>query len=377
MSGKGYGPGTNDGRPHNAAGNGFASFDDFLAARPKDKPFCFWFGSSYPHRPYPRNSGVMHGLDPAKVLVPPYLPDNDTVRRDISDYFYAVQQFDEQAGRLLAALEKTGELDNTIIVMTGDNGSPFPRSKATCYLAGTHQPLVVRWGLRVKPRRVVDDFINLADLAPTFLEAAGLTPPREMTARSFLNVLISDKSGQVDASRDHTLTGMERHVRSGRTDGEQSNVGYPIRTIITKEFHYVRNFRPNRWPVGDPARTGLYNFDSLVTNTYAAFSDVDQGPTKAWILTHRNEPAVKNFFDLSFSKRPERELYDLRLDPYELRNVAEEPAYADAVKKLDAQLMEELKETGDPRINGGDEFDSYNVIKKEGSVDKSRTKSKQ
>ena len=199
-----------------------------------------------------------------------------------------------------------------------------------------------------------------------------------MTAHSFLSVLLSNKSGQVDVSRDHTLTGMERHARSGRTDGEQSNVGYPMRTIINNKFHYIRNFRPNRWPAGDPPKNALYDFDSIATNTYAAFSDVDQGPTKAWIATHRYEKGVKNFFQLAFGKRPERELYDLILDPYELRNVAEEPAYVNAIKKLDAQLIKELKATNDPRMtNGGDEFDSYNTMKKQESVDKSKTKSKE
>lgn len=355
LTGKGYGPGSDAGRPHNAAGQKFKGFDAFLAARPKDQPFCYWYGSGRPHRGYKRDSGVDAGLDPRKVQVPPYLPDNDIIRRDICDYFLAAQKFDQEAGAIVAALEKTGELDDTLIVISGDNGWPFPRSKATCYDTGTHQPLAVRWGSRVKAGRVVDDFVGLADLAPTFLEAAGVAPPQSMTARSFLDVLVSEKSGQIDPSRDHVLTGMERHVRTGRTDGDRRGVGYPIRTIITKQYHYIRNFQSNRWPAGDPAAGPAPDFEALAKSTSAAFSDCDAGPSKAWIVAHADDPQVRPYFDRAFGKRPAQELYDLRNDPHELKNVAEDPAYADAVRELDGRLMAELKATADPRVVGGDE----------------------
>ena len=175
--GKGYGPGANGDRPRNAAGPRYRDFRAFLTTRPQGQPFCFWFGSTDPHRPYAWESGVRSGMDLQKVKVPPYLPDCPTVRKDICDYYGEVQRFDHQCGEILAALEATGELDNTLIVMSGDNGWPFPRSKATCYDTGTHQPLAVRWGGKIKPGRVVDDFVSLADLAPTFLEV-GRVPPR-------------------------------------------------------------------------------------------------------------------------------------------------------------------------------------------------------
>lgn len=358
MTKKGYGPGTDSGRPHNAAGPAFHNFDAFLAARPQGKPFCFWYGSHEPHRPYPAGIGVRSGMDPAKVVVPPYLPDDAITRGDICDYFYEAQQFDQQCAAILAALEKTGEFDNTLIVVSGDNGWPFPRSKSTCYDSGTHQPLAIRWGGRVKGDRVVDDFVSLSDLAPTFLEAAGQPVPATMTARSLLPVLLSDKSGQVDPARDHTLTGMERHAARGRMDGKTTNVGYPMRTLLTKDFHYLRNFKPDRWPAGDPPTDPLPAFEKIATDTYAAFSDCDAGPAKAFLVSNRDQPGVKPFTDRAFGKRPGRELYDLRHDPYELKNVAEDPTYADAVKDLDARLMAELKATGDPRVAGnGDEFD--------------------
>ena len=348
LTGKGYGPGTNTGRPRNAAGPDFKNFGAFLAVRPENQPFCFWMGSHFPHRPYIAGDGEKHGIDPAKVVVPPYLPDNETVRRDICDYYFAVENFDQQAGEAIAALEKTGELDNTLIVMTGDNGWPFPRCKATCYETGTHQPLVVRWGKRVKGSRTVDDFVSLADLAPTFLDAAGLVPPQEMTARSFLKVLLSEESGLVDPARDHVLTGMERHVANGRVDGDAHEVGYPMRTIITTDFQYIRNFHSNRWPAGDPPQGAVPAFNALAKNTGAGYADVDAGLAKAWLMTHPDDPA----FGRAFAKRPGRELYDLRKDPFELHNLAGDPAFAATVRVLDARLMAELKATGDPRLAG-------------------------
>lgn len=360
LTGKGYGPGSNEGRSRNAAGAAFKNFNTFLAARPTDKPFCFWFGSYHPHRPYPPGIGIRSGMDATKVFVPPYLPDNATTRSDICDYFYQVEQFDQQCAAILAALEKSGELDNTLIVVSGDNGWPFPRSKVNCYDSGTHQPLAIRWGARIKGGRSVDDFVSLSDLAPTFLEAAGQPVPATMTARSLMPLLLSDKCGQIDPARDHTLTGMERHARSGRTDGEQKNVGYPMRTLLTKDFHYIRNFKPNRWPAGDPPKEPLPTFEKIAADTYAAYSDCDRGPTKAFLVTHRDDPAVKPFAEHAFGKRPARELYDLRRDPHELKNVAEDLAYAEIVKALDARLMAELKATGDPRASGGgDAFDGY------------------
>jgi arylsulfatase A-like enzyme len=360
LSGKGYGPGGLADRMRNPAGAQYRDFDAFLAARPKGKPFCFWFGDHRPHRAYRPGSGVEAGLNPARVIVPPYLPDNDTVRSDICDYLAATQAFDRQAGEILAALERAGELDDTLIVMSGDNGWPFPRCKATVYDSGTHQPLVVRWGRQTPPGRTVDDFVSLADLAPTFLEAAGISPSKDMTARSLVPLLRSTKSGQVDPKRDHVLTCMETHA-AGRPLADGRYVGYPMRSFITLDFHYIRNFRPERWPAGDPAAAGvLPSREQLTKNTFAAFGDVDAGPTKAWLVLHRDEPATSPLAERALGKRPARELYDLRKDPYELKNVAEDPAYREVVASLDTRLMDELKATGDPRATGGgDAFEHY------------------
>jgi N-sulfoglucosamine sulfohydrolase len=348
---KGWGPGQHQpgGRTRNPAGPAYKDFNAFLAARPAEAPFCFWFGSQDPHRPYEWQSGVKSGMKLEDVRVPVYLPDHETVRTDLCDYYWEVQRFDREVGEILNTLEAKGELENTLVVITGDNGLPFPRAKSNLYDAGTHVPLAVRWPAQVRGGRTVEDFVSLQDLAPTFLEAAGSKPVSEMTGRSLLGLLTSDKSGRLDPARDHVLTGKERHawVRQG-------GLGYPCRAIRTHEYLYIRNFQPDRWPAGDPAGGGESRYPGWV------YGDIDGGPTKTYMLEHTDNPAVKRLLDLAVAKRPAEELFDLRKDPNQFNNVAGDPAYAQVKNDLATRLMAELKATGDPRALGqGEVFDTY------------------
>ena len=339
-----------DGRGKNEPpGPRYKDFDAFMAARPADQPFVLWFGSHDPHRPYDKGCGVKSGMNPGDVQVPACLPDSPEVRSDLCDYYWEIQRYDRVVGEMLGKLEQAGELENTIIVMTGDNGLPFPRCKSNLYDTGTKVPLAIRWGREVKGARVVSDFVNLADLAPTFLEAGGLKPLTEMTGRSLLGILRSDKSGQVDPARDHTLTGKERHCEAQ----EKGNTGgYPSRAIRTNEFLYIRNFEPLRWPAGVATAADCEGG--------VAYHDIDNGPSKTYMMAHRDEPGVKRLFDLGFGKRPAAELYDLAKDPDQLVNVAEDPAYADARKELFHRLLLDLMATKDPRVLGdGTRFDKY------------------
>ena len=341
---KGWGPGDfkAGGRRRNPAGEPFMSFEEFLARVPPDRPFCFWFGSTDPHRPYERDSGVNAGMKPEQVSVPPFWPDVPEVRRDILDYYLEIQRFDREVGELLALLEKRGQLDKTLVVITSDNGWPFPRAKANLYDAGTRQPLAVRWPARIRGGRTLSDFVNLADLAPTFLEAAGLKPLPEMTGRSLLGLLTgSEKPG----GRNEVFLERERHANVRRGD-----LSYPMRAIRTRDYLYIRNFRPDRWPAGDPE---LYH-------SVGPFGDCDEGPTKRYILDHRGEPKFARFFELAFAKRPAEELYDLRKDPHQTVNVAGRPEYAAAQRRLRERLESWMKQTGDPRATVDDDrWDRY------------------
>ncbi len=348
---KGWGPGRLEpgGRTRNPAGPHFKDFKTFLEARPSAKPFCFWFGSQDPHRGYTWESGVQSGMNPDNVRVPACLPDCNVVRKDLCDYYWEVQRFDREVGELLTLLEEKGELDNTLVVVTGDNGLPFPRCKSNLYDLGTHVPLAVRWPARVSSGRIVEDFISFQDLAPTFLEAAGLEPTAAMTGRSFLEILTSRRSGRIDPRRNRVLTGKERHawVRAG-------GLGYPCRAIRTYDYLYIRNFEPDRWPAGHPVDGGEPYYSNR------AYGDIDDGPSKKYMMEHRADPQVKELFERAFEKRPAEELYDLRRDRDQLQNVANLPDYAQARDALASALMKELVATGDPRVLGrGDCFDKY------------------
>jgi len=357
---KGWGPGRDEpgGRTRNPAGPRYKDFRQFLDARPEGKPFCFWFGSQDPHRNYKWQSGIKSGMKLEDVEVPACFPDSEQVRTDICDYYWEVQRFDTEVGELLKILEDNGELDNTLVVISGDNGLPFPRCKSNLYDTGTHVPLAVCWPAVVKGGCVVEDFISLADLAPTFLEAAGLKPPEEMMARSFLNILRSGKSGRVDPKRDHVLTGKERHVICQET----GTGGYPMRAIRTYDFLYIRNFKPERWPAGTP-KGYAHPIEIDVARprgTHFGYADTDASPTKSYMLKHSDDPEVKRLFDLAFVKRPAEELYDLAKDPDQLNNVADKSEYIEIKTKLANSLMAELKSTNDPRVLGkGDLFDQY------------------
>jgi len=341
---KGWGPGKFQagGRSRNPAGPNFKRFQDFLKTVPAGKPFCFWFGSTDPHRPYEKGSGLAAGMNPHDVIVPPYLPDTPEIRSDILDYYVEVQRFDHDVGELLEAIEAAGRSANTLVVISGDNGWPFPRGKANLYDAGTRQPFAVRWPAKVRATgKTIDAFVSLADLAPTFLEAAGLSPLPEMTGQSLLPLL----AGKKQNGRDMVFVERERHANVRKGD-----LSYPARAVRTKEFLYIRNLRPDRWPAGDPE----------VWKAVGPFGDCDGSPSKEFILGHRDEPKVASFFHQAFEKRPAEELYDLSKDLHQIVNVAEQPSYAAARKSMRAALDRWMSETKDPRATSDDDrWDRY------------------
>lgn len=319
-----------------------ANFEDFLAKRPADRPFCFWYGGHEPHRAYEAGSGVRAQKKLQDAVVPPYFPDRDAVRSDLLDYALEIEWFDRQLGRIIRKLEDIGELDNTLILVTSDNGMPFPRVKGHMFEDACHMPMVIRWGA-AKGGRVVEDFVSFVDFAPTFLEAAGLAPHAQMSGRSLMNLLRADAAGQVDPARDHVILGRER------TDlGRPDDVGYPVRVLRTKDFWYSRNFEPDRWPSGNPE-----------TN----YMDVDDSPTKRLVVQGEKTAEGRKYFDLAFGKRPAEELYDLRKDPACVNNVAADPQNAAVKSRLWAQLEGELRRHQDPRIVGdGSVFDRYPYV---------------
>ncbi|MFD2257729.1 sulfatase [Luteolibacter algae] len=367
MTGKGWAPGVakdEQGKLRNLVGTVFSdktlepptnqisdvdyteNFKEFLNAAGGEKPWVFWFGSTEPHRAYEYGTGVSKGGKKLADLphVPPYWPDNEAVRNDMLDYAYEVEHFDKHLGNMLAELERRGELENTLIVVTSDNGMPFPRVKGYAYENSNHLPMAIMWKGTIVPDRVIEDYVSFIDLAPTFIEVAGLTAEQSgmhpFTGRSLTEFFKTEKSGKVVEERDHVLIGRERN-----DVGRPEDHGYPIRGIVKNDLLYINNVEPDRWPGGNP-QTG--------------YLDTDGSPTKTEVLKSRHDPDTKKFWDLCFGKRGAEEFYDLSKDTWCMNNLAKNPDKASAYAGLKKQLQEELEKQGDPRSSGnGPVFNTY------------------
>jgi N-sulfoglucosamine sulfohydrolase len=328
------------------------NFRDFLAARAADAPFLWWFGPTNVHRAWVKGSGTaLWGIDPDDLQgrLPPHLPDVPEVRQDVADYLGEIAAWDAAIGTILAELDAAGLRENTLVVISGDHGPPgFPHGKCNLYGFGTGVCLSIT-GPGVRGGRVVDDLTSLTDLAPTFLEAAGLPVPNVMTGRTLWPLLTAEASGQIDPARTQVFTGRERHVDTARADYKP----YPQRAIRTATHSLIVNFRPDRWPLGDPYRLAGPSeptVEELENETFVTLPDEDAGPTKAWLVGVRHTEPWKAHFDWVYGKRPRLELYDLVKDPHETTNVAADPAYAQIRAELEDRLMTELVSTGDPRL---------------------------
>ena len=354
FTGKGWGPGDHEagGFRRNPAGPRYASrtlkppfrsmsnndysgnFQHFLEERREGQPFCFWFGTSEPHRAFQAGAGELSGKSYLDVDVPAFYPDTEAIRRDLADYAVESEWFDTHLGRILAKLEEIGELDTTLVIVTSDHGMPFPRVKGQIYEYGFHLPLAVRFG-GGRAGRVVDDFVNVRDFSPTILELAGIDSPDSVTGRSFADILRSDQGGWIDPRRNRMLVGKERHDL-----GRPNDWGYPVRAIRTPEYLYVRNYQPDRWPAGNP-ETGYRNCDA--------------SPTKDALLR-----GFDKYYRMSFGKRPAEELYRVDRDPECVADLAGDPAHAETKKALRAEMQELLEQDGDPRALGQAwVFDTY------------------
>ena len=330
-----------------------ANFEDFLNSRDINKPFCFWYGSNEPHRAYESGSGVRKGGKSLTEIVNVYgfWPDNQIVRNDILDYAFEIEHFDSNLRKMLDILEKKGELDNTIVIVTADNGMPFPRVKGQPYEYSVHMPLAIMWGKGIRNRgRVIRDYLSFIDIAPTLLEVAGIKQSENtmqpLEGKSFADIFRSGRNGYVNENRNYILTGQERHD-VGRPD----DAGYPVRGIIKDGFLFLRNYKPGRWPAGNP-ETGYLNCDG--------------SPTKSLILMMRRSGITNEYWNMAFGLRGDEELYNITRDPECLNNLANNASYSNMKQNLQIVLYDELLKQKDPRIIGnGDIFDKYVYANKE------------
>ncbi len=371
FTGKGWGPGNwqDTGRKRNPAGYAFnersldsvpfrginrrdysGNFNQFLEQKPSGQPFCFWFGAFEPHLAYEQGSGLASGKQLSDAEVPPFLPDDPVVRGDLLDYAVEIEWFDRHLGQMLEALRQQGELENTIVIVTADNGMPFPYAKANLEDYGTHVPLAISGPVVGEEGKTVDSPVSLIDIGPTLLEAADLDSLPGASGRSLLPVLAEPDTVP---ARAWVLTGRERH-----THARPDNLGYPARAIHSNRFLYIRNLKPERWPAGDPPVEGADPPPSAdFTRMEPGYHDIDGCPTKTFLLENREKFPM--LAALALDKRPAEELYDLGADPGCLHNLAGDPSYGAVRKELLSILDTQLREQGDPRMRDSEIFESY------------------
>lgn len=321
-----------------AANDYSANFKDFLNKAPEGQPWSFWVGSIEPHRAYEYGSGKKLGGKTEDMIkeFPPYWPDNEVTRNDLLDYAYEIEDFDRHIQKIMKTLKEKNLLENTLIIVTSDHGMPFPRVKGDQYENSNHIPMAMLWKDKMKAKgRVVDDYISFIDLSPTFLDAAGVdwksSGMHPTAGKSLMNIITSEKSGQIEEDRDFVLVGKERHD-TGRPD----DVGYPIRGIHKNNMLYIKNYEIDRWPKGNP-ETGYLNTDG--------------SPTKTEILNLRRD-GDKEFWKTNFGKRVEEELYDIAKDPFCINNLAADPAFSEKKEALKNEMEAKLLAQGDLRMTG-------------------------
>jgi N-sulfoglucosamine sulfohydrolase len=313
-----------------------ANFTQFLEAKPQDKPFYFWAGLFEPHHPHGPDGHGKIGASLDAVKIPGFVPDTPGVRRARGDYLYEVQHADRTLGTLLKLLEERGELANTLVIVTADNGSPIPRAKANVHDWGVHVPLAMMWPARAPAGRTVSDFIGFPDLGPTILDAAGLPVPSEMSGRSVLKTLLSTCSDRVDPARDFTVNGIEWH-------GNLPPLDIAARMIRDDRFQYIVNY-------SSTPRYGASERGPQPDDRYAANAErLDVMPLLA---AHSDRPELQPFLRLIKEPRPREELYDCVTDPDQLQNLADQPEFAEVKARLRARLETYQRQTHDPRITG-------------------------
>lgn len=386
FTGKGWGPGNwkISGRIRNPAGNEFserrcvpptkamskidyaANFEEFLSKRSDDQPFCFWFGSKEPHRRFEKGSGIRSGKSVETIEVPPFLPDHHKVRSDLLDYFLEIEWFDKHLGRMLDLLKDQDELQNTLVIVTSDNGMAFPRAKANVYEFGIHMPLAIAFPSRFSGKRIVSDLVNLIDVTATIYEVSKVSPPFEFSpsGRSLMNILLSDDSGWIDPMRDVIYSARERHSSS-----RFNSLGYPQRCIRTREHLYIWNVKPKRFPAGAPRKYDRSLYDAFgkiieadLGDDHGAYHDIDACPSLDVMIAQSDHEDGKRYLKWATSNRPEIELYDIQNDPGCLKNLADHPDFQRLKMRLKKRLHSYLLATGDARIvdeDGGDVWETY------------------
>jgi arylsulfatase A-like enzyme len=290
-----------------------AQFKEFLDAVPKGKPFALQLCFSDPHRPY-TPGGVPNPHDPATLKLPAWYPDTKLVREDFAAYYDEINRFDADVGTVLAELKKRGLADGTLVAVSGDNGAAQFRGKGTLYEYGIHCPLVVRWPGTVKPGTSTADLVSGEDFAPTFLAAAGVDVPKEISGRSFLPLL----KGEKYEPREYVFAQRGAHGSGLPNNSAAFDLG---RCVVSKRHKLIYN--------------------ALWRIPYHPVDFANGAMWKELVKMNADGKLSPELSKMYFSPtRPMFELYDLEADPNELKNLAGTKDSAAVEKKLKTALHE-------------------------------------
>ena len=284
------------------------AIDALLKSHEKDKPLCLIVASHSPHVYWPDQKDY----DPKKINLPPYLLDTPETRAARAKYYGDVTHMDVQLGEVRASLERHGYAPNTLFMFTADQGAQFPFGKWNLYDAGIRVPLLVAWPGKVKAGATTAAMVSLIDLLPTMMEAAGATPPSspsDIDAKSFMPVL----RGEADRHREATFA-----VHTGDQDMNRT----PMRSIRTERFKYIANLKPE--------------------TKYTTHISDSKGPDgrdywSSWERRAKTDERAAAAIE-RYRQRPAEELYDVANDPYELKNLAADPAHASTLAELREKL---------------------------------------
>jgi N-sulfoglucosamine sulfohydrolase len=280
------------------------------------QPYCLIIASQEPHTPH--QQGKYKAED---VPVPPYLPDVPAVRKDLAGYYTDIDSLDLELGQALDLVKSSGKESNTLFIYTSDHGNSL-MAKWTCYETGLRVPMIARWPGQIEPKSQTDAMIDFVDVLPTFIEIAGGKAPNEIDGQSFLEVLTGKQ-------KEHRKLIYGAHTNQGIISGQP----YPVRSVRNERYKYIRNLNPS----GIPSNT-VTHLDGKEVEVGGVW-----GEWKQAAKTNANAAQLLS----RVMTRPVEELYDLQEDPWEMKNLATEPAQAAVKTELSTELDRWMKRQGD------------------------------
>jgi uncharacterized sulfatase len=284
--------------------------------RDSDQPFCLFVCSINSHMPW--DAGDASEFDPSKLVLPPNCVDNAKTRHDYCDYLAEIRLFDNEVGMVMKALKESGADENTLVIVLSEQGPQLPFAKWTCYRYGQSSAMIVRYPGHVQAGSTSDALVQYEDIVPTLIEAAGGQPVAGLDGVSQLDVFL----GKATDKRQWAY-GMHNNIPEGPA--------YPIRSIQDKRYKLIVNLTPD--------------------STYHEKHMMAEGNNRwqSWIVSARTDPYAKWLVD-RFVKRPAIEFYDHETDPWELNNLADDPAYSERIAMMQRELYRWMEEQGDKGV---------------------------